>query len=478
MPPRVQEGRVSRLPKAEAKRSAAVRADLAVLDGGRTMPHNVDAEQCLLACIMVDAPDVLARCHEKHLSEDSFFIPAHQLIYRALAALNERTGLAVDLVALAEELSRSGTLDDIGGVVYLNEIANRIETTAHIGHYIEIVQEKYLLRSLIRMATDTVEKCFEHREESGLDHFLDEVEQELFRLSETRVSETARHVSSAVDDAVQLIHKLLERKGELSGLATGFTDLDKLTFGFHPQEMIVLAARPSMGKTSLALNMAEAVALPKPGRQAHGVLIFSLEMSREQLALRLLCSRARVSAVRLRESFANRDDQARLVEAAKELKAAPIHIDDSGHLTILELRAKARRLNARHRLGMIIVDYLQLISGTDARVQREQQIAEISRGLKALAKDLHVPVLVLSQLNRESEKERRQPRLSDLRESGSIEQDADVVLLLAKPKDSTDETSVASDRAELIIAKQRNGPVGDVKLTFLKEITRFENSTE
>ena len=264
-----------------------------------------------------------------------------------------------------------------------------------------------------------------------------------------------------------------------AGLSSGFADLDKLTFGFHPQEMIVLAARPSMGKTSLALNMAEVAVLPRRERDKPvPTLIFSLEMGAEQLAMRLLCSRARVSAVRMRESFLNRQEMEKLAEAAGEFKYAPLWIDDSGHLTIVELRAKARRLHARQNLGMIIIDYLQLISGIDNRVQREQQIAEISRGLKAMAKELGVPVIVLSQLNRESEKEKRQPRLSDLRESGSIEQDADVVMLLARPRDAKDDFSVATDRADLIVAKQRNGPVGDIRLTFLREITRFENFTE
>jgi len=234
-----------------------------------------------------------------------------------------------------------------------------------------------------------------------------------------------------------------------------------------------------MGKTSLALNVAEAVVLPKKERDKPvPTLIFSLEMSAEQLAMRLLCSRARVSAVRMRESFLNREEMERLAAAALEIKQAPLWIDDSGHLTIVELRAKARRLHARRNLGLVVIDYLQLVSGLDNKVQREQQIAEISRGLKAMAKELGVPVIVLSQLNRESEKEKRQPRLSDLRESGSIEQDADVVLLLARPRDAKDDFSVATDRADLIVAKQRNGPVGDIRLTFLREITRFENFTE
>jgi replicative DNA helicase len=275
---------------------------------------------------------------------------------------------------------------------------------------------------------------------------------------------------------VKIIHKLLEKGGEISGLSSGFKDLDGYTWGFHPQELIVLAARPSMGKTSLALNMAEAAVLPKRGKAAAmPTLVFSLEMSAEQLAMRLLCSRARVRTDRLRGGFAGRDEQERLAQTAVELKSAPLWIDDSGQLNIHELRAKARRLHSRHTLGLIVVDYLQLVAGTDPRVQREQQISEISRGLKAMAKELRVPVIVLSQLNRESEREKREPRLSDLRESGAIEQDADVVLLLAKPSDASDGTQVAGSEADLIIAKQRNGPVGKVRLTFTREYTRFDD---
>jgi replicative DNA helicase len=260
---------------------------------------------------------------------------------------------------------------------------------------------------------------------------------------------------------------------------SGFRDLDTLTFGFQRAEMIVLAARPSMGKTSLALNMAEAAAMPKKGEPAT-TLIFSLEMSAPQLALRMLCARARVNMKLLRDGLLSKNgsEQSELIKAADDFSKSPLFIDDSSHLSIMELRAKARRVHARHKLGFVIVDYLQLLSPTDPRVPREQQVAEASRGLKALAKELNVPVLVLSQLNRSSEKDNRTPRLSDLRESGSIEQDADVVLMLARPKDADEKFQVATDSAELIVAKQRNGPVGELKLTFLRDITRFENFTQ
>ena len=444
---------------------------------GRVLPHSDEAEAGLLACCLIDGADVVARCQEQKMTAEAFHNPAHRLIFEAIWSVYEKKA-TVDVILVCEELSTRGHLEEIGGPAFVSEVSNRIETTAHAVHFIDIVREKYLLRRLIRTATQTVEKCFNFAHE-GLETFIEEIEQEIFRISEDRIAESAQPISHSVGEAVKIIHKLIERKGELSGITSGFTDLDKLTFGFHPQEMIVLAARPSMGKTSLALNMAEAAVLPRRERdKPTPTLIFSLEMSAEQLAMRLLCSRARVSAVRMRESFLNREEMERLAASALEIKQAPLWIDDSGHLTIVELRAKARRLHARQNLGMVIIDYLQLVSGLDNRVQREQQIAEISRGLKAMAKELGLPVIVLSQLNRESEKEKRQPRLSDLRESGSIEQDADVVLLLARPRDAKDDFSVATDRADLIVAKQRNGPVGDIRLTFLREITRFENFTE
>jgi replicative DNA helicase len=304
------------------------------------------------------------------------------------------------------------------------------------------------------------------------------VEQKIFGVTQSRVSESAKQMRDPTREAMNVITKMMMKKGELTGVSSGFKDLDALLWGFQRNDMIVLAARPSMGKTSLALNFAEAAAMPrKVGVEPHRVLIFSLEMGASQLALRMLCSRARVNMKLLRDGLLskNGEEQNRLLEAADEFSKSPIFIDDSSALSIMQLRAKARRIHARYPLGFIVVDYLQLLSPTDPRVPREQQVAEASRGLKALAKELGVPVLVLSQLNRASEKETRTPRLSDLRESGSIEQDADVVLMLARPRDADEKFQVASDSAELIVAKQRNGPVGELKLTFLRDITRFEN---
>jgi len=452
--------------------AGGVRASSAVF-AGRTPPHSIEAEEYLLSCCLIDGGDTLARCLESRLSAAAFYQPANQIIFERLCELYQKSP-PVAIETLIEELRTSKQLEAVGGVPYILQVSGRIPTTAQAAYFIEKVRELHLLRELIKVATGTVEQCFGYQ--GGIEEFVDKVEQEIFNVTQDRISDAAKPMKEPTREAMNVINKLMMKKGELTGVSSGFKDLDELTFGFQKQEMIVLAARPSMGKTSLALNFAEAAVLPKKGEPTP-TLVFSLEMSASQLALRMLCSRARVNIKLLREGMLPRQspDHQRLVDVADELSKSPLFIDDSSHLTIMELRAKARRLFARHKLGLIVVDYLQLISSADPQTPREQQVAEISRGLKAMAKELELPVVVLSQLNRSSEKENRPPRLSDLRESGSIEQDADVVLMLARPKDADDRFQTAADVADLIVAKQRNGPVGEKKLTFLRDITRFEN---
>jgi len=441
---------------------------------GRTLPHSLEAEEYLLSCCLLDGHDVVSRCLEARIRPESFYDPKHGIIYECLLGLYNRQA-PIDVSVVAEELKTSRQLDQIGGYAFLTQVSSRIPTTAQAAYFIERVREQALLREIIRSATGAVEDCYDFS--GGIDEFVDQIEQKIFSVTQNRVSESAKQMGAATKEAMNVITKMMMKKGELTGVSSGFKDLDALLWGFQRTEMIILAARPSMGKTSLALNFAEAAAMPKKGTTPSAVLIFSLEMGASQLALRMLCSRARVNMKLLRDGLLskNGDEQNRLLEAADEFSKAPIFIDDSSALSIMQLRAKARRIHSRHPLGFIMVDYLQLLSPTDARVPREQQVAEASRGLKALAKELNVPVLVLSQLNRSSEKDNRTPRLSDLRESGSIEQDADVVLMLARPRDADEKFQVAADSAELIVAKQRNGPVGELKLTFLRDITRFEN---
>lgn len=445
---------------------------------GLTPPHSVEAEKGLLAACLLDPAEIISRCMAQKLPAEAFYHPAHQVVFETCMDLFENKSM-LDAQVLAEELRSRGKLEEVGGLVYVAELTSHIETTAHANYFLDKVREHYTKRRLIATASRSIERCFSS-EPNDIEALVDEIEKEIYSISDAQVADTSQPIRKAVGEAVNLIKKMLEGRGELSGYSTGYRDLDKMLHGLHPSEMIVLAARPSMGKTSLAVNIAEAISMPRGGKPAQaGSLIFSLEMGAEQLAMRLLTGRARVSSQRLREGFVNKEEQERLAAAAIELKQAPIWIDDASQVTINQLRAKARRVFARNaNMGLIVIDYLQLLSGTDPRIQREQQISEISRGIKGLAKELKVPIIVLSQLNRDSEKEKRQPKLSDLRESGSIEQDADVVMLLARPKDSGDDFSVAADKADLIIAKQRSGPVGEIKLNFIRDITRFEDYTE
>jgi len=442
----------------------------------RVLPHSLEAENYLLGCCLLDGADSIARCLEAKLPAEAFTSAANRVIYEKLVELYQKSP-PVDIAVLAEELKTGRQLEAVGGYAYLTQISGSIPTTAQAQYFLDKVRELHLLRELIRVATKAVEDCFNYS--GGLAEFIDQVEQNVFRVTQDRISDSAKSMKDTTREAMSVINKMMMRKGEFTGVPSGFKDLDTLTWGFQKQEMIVLAARPGMGKTSLALNFAESAAVPKRGEPVP-TLIFSLEMSAAQLAMRMLCSRANVDMRRLRDGVVSKtgEELQQLLDAANEFAKAPIFIDDSSHLSIMELRAKARRLHARHKLGLIIVDYLQLLSPTDAQVPREQQVAEASRGLKALAKELDVPVVVLSQLNRASEKENRTPKLADLRESGSIEQDADVVLMLTRPKDADEKYQVAADSAELIVAKQRNGPVGELRLTFLRDITRFENYTQ
>lgn len=436
----------------------------------RVAPHSIESEQALLACCIFEGgQESISSCIEQKITPASFFKPAHQLIYKVFEDLYEE-GTPIDEVILCDRLKARGQLEDIGGYLYINEITNRIDTPAHLPHYILRVRDLALIRRLIGVSIGTIEQAYLQQE--NVEQFIETVEQEIYKISEGRIVDTARPLKESIGNAVGLVHKMIENRGALTGVSSGFIDLDKLTAGFHSQEMIVVAGRPSMGKTCIGLNIAEAAvtaAKPVP------TLIFSLEMSADQLAMRFLCSHARVDMQRLRDGFLDKQSESELAKSAKLLKNAPLWIDDSGSLTILEMRAKARRVHAQKKLGLIVIDYLQLISGTDPRVPREQQIAEISRGVKAMAKELNLPVIVLAQLNRESEKEKRQPRLSDLRESGSIEQDADLVLLISRKKDFEEDVSAAMVPRDLIVAKQRNGPVGIISLIFNKRFTKYEN---
>ena len=432
----------------------------------RTLPHNIDAEKSVLGSILVNNENYY-RVIETLRPED-FYLDAHRVIYRKMVELIERSK-AIDLITIQEELVRASQLESAGGITYLAGLLDGIPHLANIDHYIEIISEKALMRQLINSANKIMAECFDQAEPA--EEILDRAEQALFGLSEKRLRTGFISVKDMELPATKLLEKLYTEREMITGVATGFRDLDRMTSGLQSSDLIILAARPSMGKTALCLNIAQQVALEKN----LAVGMFSLEMSKEQLLLRMLCAEARVDAHKVRTGYLSKDDFRKLIDSLGRTTQAPMFIDDSSTLTVMEMRAKCRRLKAEHGLSMIIVDYLQLMSGYGRVENRTQEISGISRGLKALAKELSVPVLALSQLSRAPEQRQgdHKPQLSDLRESGSIEQDADVVMFIYREevyKPSEENAGLA----ELIIAKQRNGPTGVVRLAFLREFTRFE----
>jgi len=422
--------------------------------------------------MLISPRDAIAECVER-ITEEYFYVPAHQIIYRELVDL-WNAAQAIDLITFTQILRDRNLLDVIGGPAFVTSLFTFVPTAANIEYYLEIVRDKYILRSIIAAATESVRRAYEEQDE--VNSLLDEVEQRIFAVGEDRFKGQMLSMKDQVMEAIDAIEKLYERKGGITGISTGFIEFDRMTSGLHPAEMIVIAARPSMGKTALAMNIVEHVAIS----QGLAVGVFSLEMSSQQLVQRLLCSRARVNLQKVRDGFLAERDFPSLTAAASKLADARIFIDDSAGLSILELRAKARRLKAQQDIQLIVVDYLQLLRSTTRRAQdnRQLEISEISAGLKGLAKELKIPVIVVAQLNRQPEQRSGgKPRLSDLRESGSIEQDADLVGLLVRPEIYEEDEEARAEKAgeaEFIIAKQRNGPVGEIPLTFLKEFTRFE----
>ncbi|HSH38737.1 MAG TPA: replicative DNA helicase [Chthoniobacterales bacterium] len=439
----------------------------------RTLPHSVEAEQGVLGSMLISPRDIIAECVER-ITDEYFYVPAHQTIYTVLVEL-WNAGAGIDLITFTQTLRDRNLLETVGGAAFVTSLYTFVPTAANVMYYLEIVREKFVLRQIIAACTESVRRAYEEQDE--VNNLLDEVEQKVFAVGEDRFKGQMPGMKEQVMGALESIEQLWERRGGITGISTGFAELDRMTNGLHEAEMIVIAARPSMGKTALAMNIAEHVAISSK----LPVAVFSLEMSSQQLVQRLLCSRARVNLQKVREGFLAERDFPSLTSAASKLAEAQIYIDDTAGLSILELRAKARRLKAQKDVQLIVIDYLQLLKSTTRRAQdnRQLEISEISSGIKGLAKELKVPIIVLAQLNRQPEaRSGGKPRLSDLRESGSIEQDADLVGLLVRPEvyeEDEDARAEKAGEAELIIAKQRNGPVGEVPLTFLKEFTRFED---
>ncbi|MFQ6102661.1 MAG: replicative DNA helicase [Candidatus Glassbacteria bacterium] len=431
----------------------------------RTPPHSYEAEASVLGAMLMEKVAVTKAL--EHLDESCFYRHGHRLIFRSMSKLFEANKI-IDPITLTEELRRRDELEEVGGQVYVTELLEAVPTAANVEYHINIVLEKALLRRLIEVATSIITETYE--EKGDVNEILDRAESRIFEISQHRVKEGFISIKNILKSAFELIESLHQRKGGVTGVETGFIDLDNMTAGLQNSEFIVIAGRPSMGKTSFALNITQFAAVER----GIPVAVFSLEMSRDQVVQRLLCSEARVDGSKLRTGFLSESDWPKLATAAGILAEAPIYIDDSPSTTILEMKAKARRLKSEVNLGLIIVDYLQLIQGPRGAENRQQEISVISRSLKALAKELKIPVVALSQLSRAPEMRKdRRPTLADLRESGAIEQDADVVVFIYRPEQY--EKTGSEDVAEIIVGKQRNGPTGTIELYFRNEYTTFEN---
>jgi len=435
------------------------------------LPHNLDAERSVLGAILLDNQAFHPAIEV--LESADFFLDSHRRLFGRITHLAEQNR-PIDLITLHDELERSDELEAVGGSAYLSSLVDGVPRVSNIEHYARIVKEKALLRNLINTSSNIINQALEAEEEA--DEVLDRAEHAIFALAEERIRAGLLSLHEIAKATIPHLDELFERRHHITGLATGFTDFDNLTSGLQPAELIILAARPGVGKTALALNIMQhaALHLGKPAA------IFSMEMAREALLYRLLCAEARVDSHRFRSGFLNREEMGKLTLALARLAEAPVWIDDTPGLTVLEMRAKCRRLQAEKGLALVVVDYLQLMSGRGRYENRTQEISSISRGLKALAKELRLPVIAVSQLSRAPEQRGgdHRPQLSDLRESGSIEQDADVVAFIFRPEMYRDPENVPEDErglAELIISKQRNGPTGKIKLAFLREFTRFEN---
>lgn len=434
-------------------------------------PQNIDAEQSVLGAILIEN-DALYKAIEI-ISIDDFYKEAHRKIYLAMVDLSEKNE-AIDLVTITEYLKKKNDLDIVGGATYISQLSNAVPTAANIRYHAKIVHEKAILRNLIHTATEIVTRGYEDTRD--VEELLDYAENAIFSIAEKKIKPSFTAIREIIKDSFEAIERLSEKKERVTGSPSGFIDLDILTSGFQPSDLIIVAGRPSMGKTAFCLGIAQHVGIEK-GKH---VALYSLEMAKEQLVIRMLCSEARVDSQKLRSGFLSKSDWPRLTTAAGRLSEAPIFIDDTPGTSVLEMKAKARRLKAEHGLSLIIVDYLQLMSGRMDRRRgggdtREQEISEISRSLKALAKELSVPVIALSQLNRAVEaRQDKRPMLADLRESGAIEQDADVIIFIYRDE-VYKQTEENKGRAEIIIGKQRNGPVGKVELAYIDKYTRFEN---
>ena len=436
----------------------------------RMPPQNIEAEQSVLGAILIEQSSI-AKISDM-LNPEDFYREAHRLIYRAAMSLFER-GEAIDFITVVDLLRRENTLEQAGGIAYVTSLANGVPTAANITYHAKIVQEKSLLRRLIGAATDIASMGYAESEE--VDRVLDSAEQKILEVATRKASQDFQPIKEIIFSTLDKIDEMHKAKGGITGISTGFANLDKLTGGFQRSDLILIAARPSMGKTAFVLNVAQHMAT----RDRKSVVIFSLEMPKEQLAMRMMCAEGLIDSQRFRTGAMSNEEWSKLVDAADRLSGSPMYIDDTANVTAIELRNKARRISKEHGLDCIIIDYLQLMDGgAHSRIDnRQQQISDISRSLKGLARELRVPVIALSQLSRGPEsRTNRRPMLSDLRESGSLEQDADLVAFLYRD-DYYNPESEKKNITELLIAKNRNGPTETVELYFHKNFTRFTDYT-
>jgi len=434
----------------------------------KPLPNNLDAERSVLGAILLD--NHALNTAVETLRPEDFFLDQHRRVFTQMIALGE-SQQAIDLVTLTEELHRRGDLEASGGPPYLAALVDGMPRVSNVEHYARIVKEKAMLRNLIHATHNIQQRAFEG--EDGADTILDNAESSIFAIAEDRIRAGLLPIKDIVRDNFERLERIFKEGKSITGISTGYTELDKLTSGLQPSELLILAARPSQGKTALALNLAENISI----RAGLPVAIFSLEMSKESLLQRLVASVAQIDGHKFRTGHLNREDWRRMTESLGTISAAPLWIDDAGSISVLEIGAKARRLKRDKGLSLLIVDYLQLITARGRFGNRQEEVSSISRALKGLAKELQIPVLVLSQLTRAPEREERGPQLSDLRESGAIEQDADVVMFIYRPNFfKLDAAPEERDQADILIAKQRNGPTDKVRFVFRSRLTRFEEA--
>ncbi len=449
----------------------AISALSAQIPAGRVPPQNAEAEQSVLGSILLS--DKSFSTVLELLQAEDFYSSRHKVIFEAMIELFEKNE-PQDLITITNLLKDQNQLDEIGGAAYLATLTSIVPVTANIASYARIIRQKAVLRNLISVNTDIASRCYD--EQGDIDLLVDQAEQAIFDIAGKKSGQQFTPLKNIIPDAFETIEQLYKRKEMITGVPTGYFEIDKMTAGLQPSDLIILAGRPSMGKTAFAMNIAQHAALV----EKIGVGVFSLEMSKEQLTMRLLSSVGRIDSQRIRTGKLQNEDWPKLTRAVGMLSEAPLYIDDTPAISVLEMRAKVRRLAAQHDIGMILVDYLQLMQGRNSNENRTQEISDISRSLKALAKEHRIPVLALSQLNRglESRTDKR-PMMSDLRESGAIEQDADVICFIYRDEVyNKAEDNPEQGTSEIIIGKQRNGPTGTVKLSFIKEFTMFENLTQ